>query len=367
MTEAKAICDSIGEHSPRLLAIRAVAPKFIHQETLRHRLIYIEDALRGDYDFSLSVSSSRAIPFQKMLMEVRDPHRAAKPVLWGKAQRGMSPGEEIDDTIDIPIPQPVIDLYRALGIPVVNEYLTKRELAESLWDLHAELSATIAEIMDEFTDAHKSISNRLIETHVHCHALMTATAPGWLNFFGLRLDSAADPTLRALAEACWVVWNESEPKLLKPGQWHLPFIDAEDDWNLRYEHRYLGRDNSEEFDEDAIQRDLKRISVARSAHLSYESFENPGTRMSIEKCFELHDRFVNSRPIHASPMEHQAAPDRWLVRDASIQDHVVGSDGFWEHPKLHGNIPGWIQYRKTLSDEAIAPLPKGYEVRNARR
>lgn len=35
MIEAKVICDSIGEHSPRLLTLRVIAPKFIHQETLR--------------------------------------------------------------------------------------------------------------------------------------------------------------------------------------------------------------------------------------------------------------------------------------------------------------------------------------------
>lgn len=55
---AKVIADSIGEHSPRLVSMQTRAPKFIHQETLRHRRIYIADVLVIDPDFSFSVSSS---------------------------------------------------------------------------------------------------------------------------------------------------------------------------------------------------------------------------------------------------------------------------------------------------------------------
>src|SRR5271154_4271470 len=97
MIEAIAICDSIGEHAPRLLTIRATNPKFVHQETLRHRLIYVEDMLRGDFDFSFSVSSARAIPFAKLLGEADDPDKMAKPVKWGVEQKGMSMGDELDE------------------------------------------------------------------------------------------------------------------------------------------------------------------------------------------------------------------------------------------------------------------------------
>jgi hypothetical protein len=35
----------------------------------------------------------------------------------------------------------------------------------------------------------------------------------------------------------------------------------------------------------------------------------------------------------------------------------------WMHPKLHGNLPGWIQHRKQLPGERVAPLPEGYVYR----
>jgi len=44
------------------------------------------------------------------------------------------------------------------------------------------------------------------------------------------------------------------------------------------------------------------------------------------------------QPIHASPAEHQATPD---------QRRFNG----WDKPELHGNLAGWIQYRKTLTGE----------------
>jgi hypothetical protein len=159
-----------------------------------------------------------------------------------------------------------------------------------------------------------------------------------MNFFGLRLDGAADPTLRALAEASWAGWNESQPRRLDPGQWHLPFIDDRD------------------VEESGVTSDLEwqeilptiiKISVARSAHLSYESFSNPGARMNVAECVALHDRFAHSVPMHASPMEHHARATTW--------------SGGWMYPLDGGNLGlGWRQYRKFLIGENVAPLPETY-------
>lgn len=323
MIEARTICDSIGGHSPRLLTLRCVAPKFCHQETLRHRLIYIEDALRGDPDFSFSVSSARAIPFARLLEEVRDPARRAMPVKWGAEKRGMSMGGELD--------------------------ADKCAYAEELWDIAARSAAYAAERMADL-GLHKSIVNRVIEPYIHVHCLMTATEPGWMNFFGLRLDEAADPTLRALAEACWACWCESTPMHLSPGQYHLPFIELIDVEHATarhpaYEDRGL-----------AAQHELIRMSVARCARLSYESFDT-GRRSTIDEDLALYQRLVGGVPIHASPAEHQATPDYQATSDDDGSVNYLG----WAHPELAGNLgPGWVQYRKRLSGEVLAPLPEEY-------
>ena len=83
--EAKVICDSIGEHSPRLTTFVCRYPKFIHAEDMRHR--------SGSY----CVSSSRAIPVSKNLEEVRSDALRAGPVYWGAEQRGMQSGKELSD------------------------------------------------------------------------------------------------------------------------------------------------------------------------------------------------------------------------------------------------------------------------------
>lgn len=345
---APVVCDSVNPQGSRLHTQRWTAPKFIHQESLRHRQIYFMDFLRAEFDadFSFSVSSSRAIPFQRLLAEVRSDEHRAVPAFWGAEQKGMSPGEELDH-YDRDEPYLKLSPYKIAQLEWKNAALQAAACAERLSNI----------------GVHKSICNRVIEPYVHVHCLSTATTNGWMNFFGLRLDKAADPTLRALAEAAWIGWNESEPKKLKPGQWHLPFVDDETSdlvtgWCID-EHAQTGKVG------DPHLLSVK-ISVARSAHLSYESFSNPGARMTVEECVALHDRFVNSVPMHASPLEHQATPDSRItipiIHIESGQPVVTGHENRgWEHQTQGRNLgPGWRQYRALLPNEAVAPLPEGY-------
>ena len=331
---AKVVADSIGAdpRTPRLLTMFTRSPKMIHQETLRHRRIYIADILRFDYDFSLSVSSARAIPFAKLLAEVEDDNLRASPVFWGSEKKGMSPGAELDD------------LYQEVELGG----MTQKQYAQQMWKHSALSAANFARDMAR-SGAHKSIVNRIIEPYIHVNALLTASAPGWLNFFGLRLDRAADPILRALAEECWKQWNESTPQALSPSRWHLPYTedyeiayDRVDDSNAICKHPRLPLDIAQ------------RMSVARCARLSYLSFET-GKQSTIDEDMKLYDRLVGSVPIHASPAEHQATPD--VYDDVVPLTQVSG----WRSD-MGGNLgPGWKQYRKFLPHEAVAPLPQEYQ------
>lgn len=313
---ATVICDSIGPNSRRLVTMGTVAPKFIHQEELRHRM------------FSFSVSSARAIPFKKLLEEAKDFELQAKPFKWGTEQKGMSPGDELSPAM--------------------------AGSANKAWQ-RAALSAAHHARELSYLGVHKSIVNRIIEPYIHVHVLRTATEPGWMNFFGLRLDRAADPTLRALAEEMWKAWNESKPKLLQPGEWHLPFIDDED-VDAMFMHPQ-GHITPEEFNIWAT-----KVSVARCARLSYNSFET-GKRSTIEEDLKLYDRLITSRPIHASPAEHQATPDTTetsiFYKELNNPESIIGVKS-WKNTNLHGNLLDWIQYRKTLPGESLAPLPEGY-------
>jgi hypothetical protein len=55
-------------------------------------------------------------------------------------------------------------------------------------------------------------------------------------------------------------------------------------------------------------------------------------------------RLMERMPMHASPAEHQATPDR--LRPFA---NMVG----WEYQHLHGNFVGWKQFRKFFVGEAV--------------
>lgn len=362
MTDIKArpISDCVpldGNDFLRLLTVETRAPQMVHQEVLRHRRIITEEGLTvtglgWDPDFSYSVSSTRAVPFAKLVQEVRDPSLRAAPIHWGTNRPGMVPGEEMDDE------EKNVDWYQVLSSIIgpnaqPAQWITQRECAKRLWDLGAQMSGRIAETMVHFCDPHKSIPNRMIAPYTHYNVLMTGTAPGWLNFMGLRLDGAADPIVRALADKIWIVWNESTPRVLESPEWAIPYADDDQTCEELLEYLYkLKQLGDLEQNNNKI---LQKMSVARCAHLSYTSFET-GDRMTVEQCLKLYDRLVGSVPIHASPAEHQATPDRMLA--GRIMPRIEAN---WEHPELAGNLgPGWIQLRKLLPNEAVAPLPEKY-------
>lgn len=301
-TSATVICDSISiipyGGATRLTSIYVIFPKMVLGERNRHRA------------FSLSDRSSRAVPPEKLIEEVRaDP---AMPAKFRNRVKGMGGGETL------------------LG--------TDLSIAEHAWHQAASDAAIWAERLNTQGLA-KEIVNRPLDPFIRMHSLMTATRNGWWNFFGLRLDAAADPTIQVLAQRCWEAYRASTAKLLQPGEWHLPFV-KEDEYKAMQEWNYhVALDHA------------KRLSAARCAHLSFNDLET-GKRMMVERALAIYDKLVGSRPLHASPLEHQATPDDWIKPEGVV--------GFWANPHYHGNLFGWRQARKMLPGEAIAPLPEGY-------
>lgn len=318
MIEAHVICDSVSTEGHRPLTFKLRYPKFIHGEFMTHRVI------------SRNASSSRAVPTRKLLEEVRSDALRAAPVWWGKDQGGMQARAE----------------------------LAGEELAavKDLWETAADCAAVLAEAMAK-VGAHKQIVNRLLEPFSHINVVATATE--WDNFFGLRLHADAQPEMRALAEAMWAAREASTPRTLQPGEWHLPFVGYVNEQGELEASVNEGDDGawpiallkSAERTGLGLLGVATRVSVARCARVSYESFET-GRRSTIEEDLKLYERLVGSQPLHASPAEHQATPDR-LVKNGR------GGD-YWDHPWQHGNLRGWRQFRKTLPGEAVAPLPEGY-------
>ena len=370
MIEAQVICDSISPQNHRLTTFKLRYPRFIHAECATHRLVSQHGVATEEFvdnygfmdakDISRNASSSRAIPFAKQVQQVRDDATRAAPVYWGAEQKGMQTGEELSN-----VKQDLLNVGYD-NLPFVNA--SPRDAAVAIWRMAALSAARMAEYMAEL-GLHKSICNRVIEPYTHITVIASATDAGWMNFFGLRLDAAAEPTMRALAVAMWKAYQASEPQLLQPGQWHLPFV------LVRYSDKEDGMIFKGDADEwttflkmpvEEREATLIKISVARCARVSYESFDT-GKRSTIEEDLKLYDRLVGAQPLHASPAEHQATPDEWFTEAANnmpmmnVRNSWIRDNGVcWANPHQHGNFTGWRQYRKMLPGESLAPLPVEY-------
>lgn len=330
MITAEVVLDSVSPAGHRLTTFRVRCPRFIWDEVLTHRA------------FSRNASSFRAVPVAKMIAEARDPDRRATPEAWGLDRPGMTSDPVMDGVVEA--------------------------LARAWWNDAAESAARFAEVANAF-GLHKQFINRALMPFVHVTAVITATE--YANFFGLRLDADADPTMRALAGAMWTAYGASAPTPLTSGQWHLPFFDADDFLTLAVALGAVDAETGRELEPlrydaaglsrlqeravavtDAVRDDAIKVSVARCARTSYLSHFPGNRRSTLEEDLALYDRLVGAQPLHASPAEHQATPDTLLNR-------VNGAE-LWSNAAWHGNLRGWIQYRKTLPGEGSAPLPEGY-------
>lgn len=291
--KAEVIAKSIGPAGQLLETTALRYPRIIHAEFMTHR------------EFSRNASSSRAIPVAKVIEQVRnDP---AMPVHWGTNKPGMQAGAELEGP--------------------------ERIQAIELWLKAAEEAANTAERMMDM-GLHKQVANRILEPFQWMHTLVTTVSKS--NWNGLRLHPDADPTIHELARVWDVASRAAIPNHLGIGEWHLPYINV-DDQRAAYSYLKRSRLTRDEPRAEQVVAVLKMVSAARCARVSYLTHE--GKQTTVEQDIDLYHRLVRSEIIHASPTEHQATPDVFF--------------GSWANYRLHGNLPGWIQHRKQLDREYI--------------
>ena len=323
---AEIIADSKNEHGDRITTFVLTFPRFILAELNTHRML------------SRNSASSRAIPFKKMVEMVKeDPFI---PIAWQKDHKGMQGTEYLDE----------IESHQAK-----NNWLYARDKAiEGAKSLNS-LGAT------------KQLCNRLLEPFMWHTAIVTATE--FENFFKLRCPqyrSHAGSLYRSkadfiqgeltenerdgflgysdhiwlemnkgqseihimeLAEQMWDTMNESTPKQLKEGEWHIPFGDKFDTIRLDELRRELLKTGQENDSIECMNRLVKKIATARCARVSYLNFEG---KDDYEADIRLHD--ILAKEGHWSPFEHCAQ-----AMDESIQS---------------GNFKGFKQYRKEFNNES---------------
>lgn len=338
---ATVVADSKNQFGNRITTMLVTFPRIILAEFNTHRM------------FSRNTASSRAIPFEKMLKSIEeDPFI---PIAWQKDHKGMQ-GNEYWGKEDWVIDQP--------NISQINVY----NYATGNWLQAKDNAVSLAKQLNS-KNITKQLCNRLLEPFMWTTVIVTATE--WENFFALRCPrykvkflnkefrskndyllyyttisnntemrycpdikdeigwlklnkGQAEIHMMALAEAMWDAYNESNPKQLQAGEWHIPFRD-----DIEYHVGSEGYDLLAKYHLTGNELSVK-ISTVRCARTSYTVVGEDQKPLSYERMFEIHDNLTTSDPVHASPFEHCAL--------ASI------------NPERSRNFTGgWKQYRDLLN------------------
>lgn len=223
-------------------------PRFIHSEFMTHRV------------FSRNAASSRAIPTLKMLRNILKD--MAMPVEWGANNPGMQS----------------------------KSLLTgwKKWTARTIWKTAGYTAVGFAYLMYK-CGAHKQIVNRIVEPWSWITVLMTTTQLS--NFFELRAHKDAQPEIRELAERMLDAYEVSKPQKIGMYDWHIPFVDRNVWWTGI---PFSGNDDLDT---------ALYTSIARAARVSYLNHDGKMSTWDADK--KLAAQLIESRPLHASPAEHQ--------------------------------------------------------------
>jgi thymidylate synthase ThyX len=260
---ATVIKDSISPFGVRLTTLEVVLPRFVAVDFNTHR------------SNSRNGASSRAIPIEKRIAAaLNDPFIPAR---FTKNCKGMA----------------------------ATEYLTGEEhaRARAAW-LKARDNAVESAREMAAIGVHKGLVNRLLEPFLWHKILVTATE--WSNYDALRCHPDTQDEMRIPSEMMRDARAASTPRLLQPGEWHLPYVEDTE---------------AHELGTDALY-----DSVGRCARIS--TLTHDGKR-SPEADIALTTREMAAG--HMSPAEHVACVA--------------------EHTGFIGNFRGWKQLRKFFPNE----------------
>tara|TARA_B100000482_G_scaffold169110_1_gene134815 strand:- start:26 stop:874 length:849 start_codon:yes stop_codon:yes gene_type:complete len=254
---------------------------------------FIHSELMTHRVFSRNGASSRAIPIKKQIGYICE--STAFPIAWGKNKAGMQATELIEDP----------------------------ETALQVWNSARDSAITHTEKFIEL-GIHKQVSNRILEPFSHMKLVLTATE--FSNWFELRDHEDAQPEIRELAKQMINAMERTVAKKLESNEWHVPY----------YNDGHWCKSCTETLD-DAI-----AISASCCAQVSYRKLDD-----SLDKAKDIYAKLVDSKPMHASPFEHQACPIIYPVKEWETVPGITHMDkkkNLWSN-----NFKGWVQYRSLLN------------------
>lgn len=241
-----------------LYSILLTYPRVMHAELLTHRVL------------SKNSASSRAIPTAKMIsmLEV-DPYY---PIRWGKNQSGMQAQDENLDEI-------------------------AEAEARAIWNNMMRVCISGVQRLNGL-GLHKQWANRPLEWFSWITVVLSAT--DFSNFFALRDHHMAMPEFQFVAHGIKELIESTEPRQLKSGEWHMPFMD---DYAAL---AAAGHDHNT----------IVKISAGRCARVSYLNHDNV---RDPKDDIALAERLAGQNPGHWSPFEHVAMAQNNRDRDRNFR------------------------------------------------
>ena len=315
--DVKILADSVSSYGHRLTTFSVVYPRIIHAEFLRHRVL------------SRCAVSSRAIPF---LEQVRD--NPYIPEKWGRNQKGMQAGEDIDGAFP-----------------------------GALWREARDNAYTIAKRLSHF-GVHKQWVNRLLEPFQWMAEVITATE--WDNLFHLRISPDAHPDIQKIVGMMREVREDSKPRALDKTDWHLPLLSDEDLYAfsdsdpaaLPWKERLLASVGRvarvtllRHEDESDVAKDIERANnMLKNGHMSpFEHVARPMTSVEYEDAFGAWWATFDKGP--EMPM-HEPSFGYNSGNPTPLANHISKKGLLrlrWR--AFCGNLNGWVSMRKEIPYE----------------
>lgn len=257
MISAEIIADSLNPQGCRLTTFILNFPRIVLSEFNTHRA------------FSRNSASSRAIPYETMLVMVKT--NPFIPIKFQKDHKGMQG----------------------------TEYFEGEEHEQCMKDWLLARDSAVNSAVNFKLPVTKQLRNRILEPFMWHKVIVTAT--DFENFFALRAHEGAEIHIAELANKMLKEYNKSEPKKLKEGDYHIPFGDKISDEGLNKLFNKFGLGCN--WIKDRVDEFKIKIAIARVARISYNNFEG---KDDYEADIKLCDRLFGSVPRHLSPTEHVA-------------------------------------------------------------
>lgn len=335
---AEIIADSMSPQGHRLTTFLLNVPQIIVKELLRHRM------------FSFSSSSMRAIPFNKVLADIRQ--NMFVPIAFQSHHSGMQGTEYLTgEDEDMAIAQWISAGFKACveAEKLYNMGATKQLCSRIIEPFgYAQILVTATEF-DNFFDLRCPVYEVEIGSHKEqfrsrrdlINKYLTYVSEDW-QWFDIN-KSQAEIHIQALAESMWDAMNTSTPKSLEPGDWHIPFGDKINDDDILQKVAKQEEVANLKSAYEIYQHYAIKIATARAARLSYATHDG---EIDYQKDIELHDMLLKSK--HMSPFEH-------VVRAMTEDEYCLYTKTYDCDPKINqpfieeegwcNNYRGFIQYR----------------------